>query len=106
MSNNKSDSKVIYILIKSNGDGSGVNKFVEDKRVIDVLNQAYLDGLIGCEVPGVDGDGFNYNEIYVPKDWSENDLGVRFYTLEDLKDCFEDNGNSDNLMEIYNSIAN
>lgn len=106
MSNAKSESKIIYILIKNNGDGSGINKFVEDKRVIDVLHHAYLDSMIGVEMPGVDGDGFSSTEIYVPRNWSENDLGVSFYTLEDLKYDLEDSENSNSLMEIYNRIVN
>lgn len=103
-SNNKSENKIIYILIKDNGDGSCSNKFVEDKRVIDILKQAYENSMIGCEMPGVDGDGFDFTKIYVPSNWSENDLGVIFYTLEDLKEDVEDSYN-DKLIQLYQEIV-
>lgn len=79
------NSMKIYILISDNGDGSSSINYVNDPEIINKLNDLDDRGLLDYDnCAGVDGDGFHYDTITVPDTCTEESLGIKFSSLEQL----------------------
>lgn len=76
------DLKRIFLLVDNNGDGSMSIKFVLDENLILAMGQADQKGLLDCENhAGCDGDGFHYQIINVPADFTPEIMGISEYSI-------------------------
>jgi hypothetical protein len=84
---------LLYVLVKSNGDGSYSAKYTLNPKHIEILQKAYDQDMIDADGGlGVDGDGFGYDTINVPDDSTYKSLGIRWpITDDDLDFNFDDN---------------
>ncbi len=77
----------LYILIKSNGDGSYSNKFILDSDVLMACEENFDEYE---RHPGVDGDGFHYTTINVPDGSTIESLGLSKYSVITKESLLED----------------
>jgi hypothetical protein len=83
-------AKKLYILISNGGDGSYYPQYVLDFEVLNLIQEAYDQDLVDYEsCPGVDGDGFHWDQINIPDDATPDSLGISVMTVEDVKDMLE-----------------
>lgn len=75
----------IYILISNGGDGSYYPQFVDDPAVIAYLQDLSDNDQLDWDTIGVDGDGFHYDTVKVPENLTNEQMGIRVCTLEDVK---------------------
>lgn len=76
------DLKRIFLLVDNNGDGSMSIKFVLDENLILAMEQADKEGLLDCENhAGCDSDGFHYQIINVPADFTPEIMGISEYSI-------------------------
>lgn len=78
----------LFLLVENGGDGSYIIRFILDKNLINKLSQAYDDGKLDYDAPGVDGDGFSYETITVPDDSTSESLGIHITTEADFELLF------------------
>jgi hypothetical protein len=81
----------LYVLISNGGDGSYYPLYVLNPQHIERLQNAYDNEKLDYEYgPGVDGDGFHYSAINVPDGSTEDSLGIRFMSDEEIDDLCKD----------------
>lgn len=75
----KPETDTLYVLVSDSGDGSyGIN-FTMDQEWIDKQQEAYDNGDVDYEYGiGIDGDGFSYSTINVPKGSTLKSLGIAY----------------------------
>lgn len=84
------ETKNLYVLVGSNGDGSYHTRYVIDDLVIENLQQAYDEGQMDYEYGiGVDGDGFHYNTLIIPEWYTGDMLGLSVYALITMENVSE-----------------
>lgn len=74
----------LYVLVSNGGDGSyGIN-FTMNQEWIDKQQENYDNGDVDYEYGiGIDGDGFSYSTIKVPKGSTLKSLGISYDCAED-----------------------
>lgn len=88
--------KNVYLLVKDCGDGSYSITYVFDEEALELLEMAYEDGKMDYDHPGCDGDGFSYQPIRIPVDWTHEDMGIPEYSifsLAEVKAAYYEEGN-------------
>ena len=78
-------SKMLYVLVGDNGDGSYSTHYTLNADFINQLQEKYENGDIEAGAIGCDGDGFHYDELTVPDDVTMESLGQ-----DDLATYFND----------------
>jgi hypothetical protein len=68
--------KNLYILISDGGDGSYSLSYTMDGEMIARMQEAYDNDELDEWVPGVDGDGFNYQTLTIPDECTYKSLGI------------------------------
>lgn len=81
--NTKATTREIYLLIGSNGDGSYTIHYITDKKLLDRL-EAAEDTADFERCPGLDGDGFHYDTLIIPANWTDDMLEITPATKEDV----------------------
>jgi hypothetical protein len=70
-------TKILYVLIGNNGDGSYYPRYTFNKNWINEQEEKYQRGELDYEADlGIDGDGFHYDELTVPSTCTLDSLGI------------------------------
>lgn len=82
--------KTLYVLVTDCGDGSSSANYTFDGELIKKLEALADKDLLDYDSGLIDGDGFHYDELYVPDECTYESLGI-FYPFEiDLEDIVQD----------------
>ena len=74
-----SQTETLYVLVSNSGDGSYAINFTMNSDWIDAQQEAYDNGDVDYEYGiGIDGDGFSYSTIMVPKGSTLKSLGITY----------------------------
>lgn len=68
--------KPLFVLVSDSGDGSYSTVYCLEPEVIAQWEEAYRQGELEYDNPGVDGDGFHYTTLMVPDEVTYESLGV------------------------------
>lgn len=80
----KPETDTLYVLVSNSGDGSYAINFTMNQEWIDNQQEAYDNGDVDYEYGiGIDGDGFSYSTINVPKGSTLKSLGITFDCAEE-----------------------
>lgn len=82
--------KTLYVVITDCGDGSNSVNYTFDGELIKKLETLADNDLLDYDSGLVDGDGFHYDELYVPDECTYESLGIAYpfnadWLLEDLE---------------------
>lgn len=73
------ETDTLYVLVSDGGDGSYNINFTMNQEWIDKQQEAYDEGDVDYEYGiGIDGDGFSYRTINVPKGSTLKSLGITY----------------------------
>ena len=68
--------KKLYIVISDNGDGSSSTHYTFDSELIKRMEAAMDEGTLSEQ--WYDGDGFHYDELYLPDECTMQSLGIPY----------------------------
>jgi hypothetical protein len=75
----QAETETLYVLVSDSGDGSYAINFTMNSDWIDAQQEAYENGDVDFEYGiGIDGDGFSYSEVKVPKGSTLKSLGITY----------------------------
>lgn len=74
-------TKKLYLVVQDCGDGSYRIRYTLEAKTIKWYEDAYADGRLEYDAPGVDGDGFHYSTLTVPADATYKSLGIDEYSV-------------------------
>lgn len=63
-------SKTLFVLVSNGGDGSYYPHYTLSKEYINYLNELDERGLTDYDSLGCDGDGFHYDTLQVPDEFT------------------------------------
>lgn len=76
-------TKKLYIAISDSGDGSQALFYTFDEQLISMMDDPDNYDLIGEN--WMSGDGFQYQEVNVPENFTMEDLGISKYRVLERK---------------------